>query len=444
MMWNLTLADDVELNPGPVRYPCTVCSRAVASHHRGIQCDRCDLWAHAVCCGVSAVEYGKLGMDEAGEWFCPSCSYQAGVARLPFANASLNSSANESALFGEGCESELNLDEQLFNARSNSIVYCHLNARSLLPKVDEIRNFAQKSKQNLILGISETWLTNSVVDGEVSLKGYTLYRKDRGIGWGGGILVYVPELLLSWRRPDLECEGVEAIWVELRFLKRKVLMCTVYRPLNSDHTVIERMCNMFEVACQEGTDLVISEDFNCNLLRPDSCTRELLTTAEVCNLRQLVKEPTRITSSSESLIDLLFVSHPDCFKHVGCMEVTDSDHLMVYGVFNEVVSAKSQCVKMVRSFKRCDRERLNSDLREVPWHVMDSFDTIDDMCNYWKALFLSVVDEHAPLVKMRMRQDSLQWITGEVRKLMKARNYFRKKFRRTQDPMEWDRFKRLR
>ena len=41
----LTLSGDTELNPGPVRFPCGRCGRAVQSNHRGILCcDQCDRW----------------------------------------------------------------------------------------------------------------------------------------------------------------------------------------------------------------------------------------------------------------------------------------------------------------------------------------------------------------------------------------------------------------
>ncbi len=167
-------------------------------------------------------------------------------------------------------------------------------------------------------------------------------------------------------------------------------------------------------------------------------------TADACSLKQLVTEPTRITSASKSLIDLMFVSHPDTFTQVGCRDVTNSDHRMTYGVYDEAISVMKQRIKKVRSFKKCVTENLISDLQEAPWHVMDTFDTIDEMWEFWKGLFLSVIDEHAPFVKVRVRPDSIPWITVEVRRLMRARNYYRNKHRKTGDPMDWERFKKLR
>ena len=121
----------------------------------------------------------------------------------------------------------------------------------------------------------------------------------------------MPESFSSWRRIDLETEGIEAIWIEIRFQKREVLMCTAYRPPGASRPVIERICEMFEVATQEGKEMVVMGDFNCNVLHPDSCTQELMLAVDVCNLKQLITTPTHITSNSESLIDLLLVTHSD-------------------------------------------------------------------------------------------------------------------------------------
>ena len=62
------------------------------------------------------------------------------------------------------------------------MLFCHLNVQSLLPKMDEFRQFIQDTGETLplIFGMSETWLTESVTDGEVAVEEYTLYRKDRG------------------------------------------------------------------------------------------------------------------------------------------------------------------------------------------------------------------------------------------------------------------------
>ena len=53
----LFLCGDVELNPGPLRYPCGICTKSVRCNQRGILCDSCDKWFHASCERISLKTY---------------------------------------------------------------------------------------------------------------------------------------------------------------------------------------------------------------------------------------------------------------------------------------------------------------------------------------------------------------------------------------------------
>ena len=65
----LTLSSDIELNPGPVRFPCGRCGRAVQSNLRGICFDQCDRWFHIGCANVSCDEYTRLS-NSSDNWVC--------------------------------------------------------------------------------------------------------------------------------------------------------------------------------------------------------------------------------------------------------------------------------------------------------------------------------------------------------------------------------------
>ena len=73
----LMLSGDISSNPGPIRYPCTVCQKAVRSNQQGIQCDFCDRWTHRKCTNISISEYKRLGNSD-DPFFCYICE-----VRLP-------------------------------------------------------------------------------------------------------------------------------------------------------------------------------------------------------------------------------------------------------------------------------------------------------------------------------------------------------------------------
>ena len=74
MLIMLLLCGDIEINPGPkYKYPCGVCGKPVRCNQKGIECEKCELWYHTRCIGMSDLVYQYLGCHE-DLWFCFRCS----------------------------------------------------------------------------------------------------------------------------------------------------------------------------------------------------------------------------------------------------------------------------------------------------------------------------------------------------------------------------------
>ena len=67
----------------PVSFPCGICCKPVASNHRAVQCDVCDLWIHIKCNSISPKEYEKL-MESDNQWTCIKCFNET----VPFSETS--------------------------------------------------------------------------------------------------------------------------------------------------------------------------------------------------------------------------------------------------------------------------------------------------------------------------------------------------------------------
>lgn len=80
----------------------------------------------------------------------------------------------------------------------------HLNVRSLLPKIDEVRDIARKTTP-AVLCFTETWL-DTIQDPEMEIDNYTCVRKDRNRN-GGGVATYVRNNNIAFdSRKDLDSE----------------------------------------------------------------------------------------------------------------------------------------------------------------------------------------------------------------------------------------------
>ena len=103
----------------------------------------------------------------------------------------------------------------IYETFSASVSFIHLNIQSLVPKLDLI--YAEYEHFD-IMSFTETWLKGDNSDDSIELLNLQKpFRRDRGPEKnGGGVVVYIKENIYAYRRPDLEVNGIEAIWVQIK------------------------------------------------------------------------------------------------------------------------------------------------------------------------------------------------------------------------------------
>ena len=184
----------------------------------------------------------------------------------------------------------------------------HINVQGLGNKIDQIKLILNSDVNQIqILGISETKLKDIHVDSFFEVAGYQKpFRRDRIQNGGGGLLVYVKNEVSCKRRPDLENEQLECIWLEVKPKKSKsFLVGQVYRPPNSSIVWNETFEDCLENALKEEKEMYILGDMNRDLLN-EQIKRLWTEYMEPFGLTQLVSEATRVTHDSSTLIDHVY------------------------------------------------------------------------------------------------------------------------------------------
>ena len=126
-------------------------------------------------------------------------------------------------------------------------------------------------------------------------------------------------------------------------------------------------------ATMECNTLILTGDLNLDRLRPERTEGKiLLSLEEVYGRECLIKDPTRITPTSETLLDVILTNKPELFKTSGVLNPEMSDHHIVYGIMKEKVSQHERKVITFRSTRTLDVEKFNEDLSCAPWSVMDT------------------------------------------------------------------------
>ena len=117
-----------------------------------------------------------------------------------------------------------------------------------------------------------------------------------------------------------------------------------------------------------GLEYYLMGDLNCNIASTqfDSNTRLLCEISDIYinGLKQLITEPTRITESSSTLVDVIFT---DCINRVVCsgaLHFGVSDHSLIYdyGKLSQEFAFKGHSTKTYRNFCNFNRENFRKDI----------------------------------------------------------------------------------
>ena len=140
------------------------------------------------------------------------------------------------------------------------------------------------------------------------------------------LLIYYDMITFSPSSCPLTIFSFIFVWIEVRAENGILLICNVYRPPDAQEEWMQDFAVMMVKAANEKGDRIVFGDFNCDVLKSDSCTNKLLGIGLEYGLVQLINCPTRVTEATATTIDLMFTSVPMLLTKFGCEEVVLSDH----------------------------------------------------------------------------------------------------------------------
>ena len=111
----------------------------------------------------------------------------------------------------------------------------------------------------------------------------------------------------------MEIGGIECLWIEIFVRNAKsFLFSVIYRPpdssLHIDKDSAEKFSDMIESTVCENKEAILYGDLNCNYLVP-SDHKPIKDIISLNGFKQIIDQPTRITQSTETLIDIFATTH---------------------------------------------------------------------------------------------------------------------------------------
>ncbi|CAB4042566.1 Hypothetical predicted protein, partial [Paramuricea clavata] len=139
--------------------------------------------------------------------------------------------------------------------------------------------------------------------------------------------------------------------------------------------------------------------------------------------------PTRITSTTASLLDVILTYYgDDKILDTEVIHLGISDHSLVYLCRKLSIPKAPPKTVFTKHYQNYNVNQFNNDLSEVFSLPLDSAILTDPnaLWNDFKNKFLSVADKHAPIRQRRVKSKYKPWLTNEIKQMSYRRDYLKK------------------
>lgn len=158
--------------------------------------------------------------------------------------------------------------------------------------------------------LSETHITKDIEQSEIIIDGYDVYRCDSYSRHTGGTLIYIKKEFKNKIICSLYCENVWMLWVNVCFNEENWIITCIYRSRQCTVSrFLEIIGEWYDTYYNSSSNIIMTGDFNINLLNKDIDEKRMQEFISDFSLKQQVKEPTRKTITSQSLIDYILTDH---------------------------------------------------------------------------------------------------------------------------------------
>ena len=293
----------------------------------------------------------------------------------------------------------------------------------MLPKLlDQLRALCLTHQPHVIC-IAESWLDKTIPDEEICLENYVPIRLDHD-RHGGGVLLYV----LNCLSYSVELSGsvdLELIVISIDLHPSRVALALFYRPPNSPVTIFDTVLSTLYsyVDVSLFSNFVLLGDFNVNVLNPQHpLFYNVQTLGSSLCLSQIVSEPTRVTQSSCSTIDLVFMSSPSYL--ISCTTIpafNSSDHLGLSVLFSAGTPQRPKAnFRRIWRYSLANFELACDMLDNTDWDGIFT-DNVNSSWENWRARFMQIMVQCIPQLTLGSKKN-LPWLTKSVVQAIRKRN----------------------
>ena len=212
----------------------------------------------------------------------------------------------------------------------------------------------------------------------------------------------------------------------------------------------------FQQIDSKTNEIYLPGDFNINLLQngkfilKESQSYKLKSSSsalvnnhkEFCqkfSLTEIIKEPTRITCSTSTLLDQILNNSSEKASQKGVIDVGISDHQLIYCT-RKIKRTKHNMHNQiqVRSLKKYSAEIFTNALKTVQFPNYNIFSNVNVAYSDLLNKISNTIDRVAPIKEIIIKNNTQEWFDNEISEAIKIREKYFKKFKNSNLQTEYD------
>ena len=435
---------------------CGLCSGAVLSVHKAVQCDGCEMWIHNECSFITEAEYENV-LKSGCTWICPKCEF-FNFSDSFFVDQLNLMNRNRFDPLTKGKNDGISSNRTNQTNSLGGLKFISLNINSIRGKKLDLLAFLDVHNPHIV-AVQETKIDSSIATSELFPETcpYNIFRKDRNLH-GGGVMLLIHKDIPHMPLSELENDS-ESVWVKVFANKTSHYVASWYRPPGGSSEDFHLFGDQLDQIRNKhkGNKLPsvhVLGDFNFkDIAWPDRLNKSgsMLSQSEgqmlidIMNdhgLEQLVHFPTR----EKNTLDLILTSLPGQFQEIHSPDKL-SDHDVVSGTLKVYIPPKKKPRRKVYLYHKGDFESMRKDVsdfaRDRYFNGYSDNRSVQENFDLITSFIQESADKHIPS-KTSRSVSSVPWITPEIRRKIRRRNKTHAKAKKTGSSKLRSKFETLR
>lgn len=300
------------------------------------------------------------------------------------------------------------------------------NIQSIYNKQHLLEAFVNDQPTYKAICMCETWLTKDKLE-TVQLSGYkTAASYCRRSRIGGGVCIILKDSIEC-----IECCDIRDMTIEYcievcacKLPKQNLLLITMYWNRREEVIFISQLIKIMQYINNkyQKFNVIIGGDLNINTLENSVKSKQLIDLMLEFKFVQHIKEPTRISQTTSTCLDLIFTNFYDNKMYMTVEELGFSDHCgTIIHMILEQQSEHSFWFANKRLFNTSNILKFKSKLKTLNWDdIIQPNKNVDENYQSFHETLIHILDECIPKRRLKLKTKRKNfWLTVGIKQSCK-------------------------